>query len=385
MRDFFEYGLGARVLYKAGLAREIGQLINTHLGARRAFIVADKGVVDAGLLEPVIGGLKDEIELVGIFDDVPANSSVSRVAEGAAAAREAGADLIIAVGGGSPIDTAKGIRILLTLDGNIPDYEGYNVIEQTLVPMVAIPTTAGTGSEVTPIAVILDEDDDRKISIVSRYVMPDLAVLDPELTRSLPPRLTAATAIDALSHAIESYVSTENNPFSDTMSLSAIDMIASSLRDAVHNGEDMEARGQLLIASCMAGIACGNSYFGVIHAFAHAIGAKYHVHHGTLIGILMPHGMRYNSAVVPDRYVRIARAMGVNVGGRTASEVIADGINAVHTLTSDCGLPTRLRDVGVEEDALPDLAALSFVEPAIFNNPRIATEEEMLEILRAAW
>ncbi len=384
MQQFFEFSLGARVLYQIGLAAELGQVISNALPQRRALIVADKGVINAGLLEPIKAGISP-IEIVGLFDDVPANSSVAKVAEGAAAARDAGADLIIAVGGGSPIDTAKGIRILLTLGGTIPDYEGYNVIDTSLTPLVAIPTTAGTGSEVTPIAVILDETGQRKISIVSRYLTPDLAILDPLMTRTLPPHLTAATGMDALSHAIETYVSTENNPFSDSLALAAIDIIANYLRDAVHDGTNMEARSQLLIAATMAGIACGNSLFGVVHALSHAVGGKFPVHHGTANAIFLPPGMRFNSEVAPERYVRIGRAMGVNVGGRNNAEVIADGITAVHTLTADCGLPTRLRDVGVPREALPELAELASVEPAIFNNPRPATPEQLLAMLEEVW
>lgn len=381
MQEYFEYSLGARVLYKSGLSRELGQVIGA-LGTR-AFVIVDKGVNTAGLLEPVLAGLGD-VALAGIYDDVPANSSVRAVMEAATAAREVGADIIVAVGGGSPIDTAKAARIVLTNGGDLLDYQGYNVIEAPLVPMIAIPTTAGTGSEVTPFAVIRDEDQDLKLSFASRFLVPDVAVLDPELTRTLPPRLTAATGMDALSHAVETFVSTENNPFSDSMALSAIDMIATHLRDAVYTSDE-EARGQMLLASCMAGIACANSFFGVIHALSHAVGGKFAVHHGTANAIFMPHGMRFNSAVVPERYVRIARAMGVNAGGRSDQEVIDDGIAAVSTLSSDCGLPTRLREVGVPEEALPELAAIALVDGAIFHNPRVASEEELLQILREAW
>jgi alcohol dehydrogenase class IV len=238
---------------------------------------------------------------------------------------------------------------------------------------------------VTYVAVILDEDENRKISLTSRYLYPDVAVLDPELTLSLPPSLTAATGMDALTHAIETYVSTDHNPVCDSLALAAIDMVATNLRDAVQSGNDIDARGQMLLASAMAGIAFSNSFLGVVHAIAHAVGGRFHVHHGTLNSIILPYAMHYNSVVVPERYVRIARAMGVNLGGRSDEEVIADGILAVKTLATDCGMPLRLRDVEVPEEALPELATLSLVEPAIFNNPRVATEEELLELLRAMW
>ncbi|RRR72436.1 MAG: iron-containing alcohol dehydrogenase [Candidatus Viridilinea halotolerans] len=384
MQEYFEFSLGARVLFKAGLAKELDGVLE-ELGVQRAFVVADKGVVAAGLLNPVLEGLSRCVEVVGILDDVPANSSVRVVAAGAEAVREAASDVIIAIGGGSPLDTAKGMRLLATYGGTIADYEGYNVIPGRLMPMIAIPTTAGTGSEVTSIAVILDEEEDRKISLVSRYLYPDIAILDPELTLSLPPRLTAATGMDALSHAIETYVSTENNPFSDSLALAAIDMVATHLRDAVQMGSDLEARGKMLLASAMAGLAFTNSLLGVVHAIAHALGGKYHIHHGTLNALILPYAMQFNSAVAPERYVRIAWAMGVHAGGRSDSEVIADGVSAVRTLAADCGLPIRLRDLDVPAAALPELAALSVVEPAIFNNPRSASEEELLELLQAMW
>lgn len=384
MQEFFEFSLGARVLYKHGLANELGDLA-AGLGARRAFIIADHGVAAVGLLKPVIAGLQTHLEVVGTYTDVPANSSVASVMEAAAAAREVAADLIVAVGGGSPIDTAKAVRIVLTLGGHLLEYQGYNVLESALAPMIAVPTTAGTGSEVTSFAVIRDEEADLKVTFASNFLVPNIAVLDPALTASLPPRLTAATGMDALSHAIETFVSTENSPFSDGLALLAIDLISSHLRDAVRDGTNMEARGQLLLASCMAGIAFSNSFLGIVHALSHAVGGKFAVHHGTLNAIFLPPVMRFNSGVAPDRYVRIAKALGVNAGGRTNEEVIADGVAAVYTLVAECGLPTTLREVGVPEDALTELAEIALTDGAIYHNPRVATEEELLEMLREVW
>jgi alcohol dehydrogenase class IV len=384
MQEFFEFSLGSRVLYQCGLARELGNVV-ADLGAQRAFIIADKGVIAAGLLAPVINGLEGQVVVAGVFDDVPPNSSLETVNAATEAVRAAEADVLIAVGGGSPIDTAKGVRILHTLGGSIPEYEGYNTIGQRLTPLIAVPTTAGTGSEVTPVAVIKDESADRKISLASRFLVPDIAVLDPDLTLTLPPRLTAATGMDALSHAVEAYVSTENNPFSDSLGLAAIDLIANYLRDAVQMGNNSEARSQMMLAACMAGISNASSWYGIVHAIAHAVGGKFPVHHGVLISIILPHGMQFNAPIAPERYVRIARAMGVNIGGRSDEEVIADGISAVRTLAADCGLPARLRDVEIPEEALPELAALSLHEAAMFWNPRAATEEELLELLQAMW
>lgn len=384
MQDFFEFGIGTRVLYKLGLAVELGPVIE-ELGVQRPFIIADQGVVGAGLLDPVLTSLQQSFATVGVFTDVPANSSVAVVMEIAAAAAAADTDVIIAIGGGSPMDTAKAVRIVLTHGGHLLDYQGYNVIPSALIPMVAIPTTGGTGSEVTPFAVIRDEEQEMKLSFASRYLAPDIAVLDPLLTRSLPPMLTAATGIDALSHAVETFVSTENTPFSDGLALTAITMIGDSLRQAVQHGDDLEARGQMLMAACMAGMACANSYFGIIHALAHAVGGRFHLHHGTAISIFMPHGMRFNSEFLPERYLRIAHALGVSASGRSEDEMVVLGIEAVAALARDCGLPMRLRDVGIPEDALPDLAATALIDGAIFHNPRVASEEDLFAILQAAW
>jgi alcohol dehydrogenase len=388
MVEFFEFQLGTRVLYKPGLVRDIGHEA-AGLGARRAFIVGDAGVARAGLLDRVRAGLEMGVEIVGVFADVPADSEVVTVEQVAAQARAAGADLIVGVGGGSPIDTAKAARILLAEGGDLRGYEGANVLTKPMMPMIAIPTTAGTGSEVTWAAVIRDEPASIKLLFVSPLLAPDLAVLDPEMTLTLPPQLTAATGIDALSHAIEAFVGTGNNPITDSLALQAIDLISNNLRAATHAGDDIEARGQMLIASCIAGVAFSSGFqganVGVVHAMAHSVGAALHIHHGKLIAILLPHGMRFNSDVVPNRFSRIARAVGVNAGGRPETDVIEDGIDAVAALVAECGLPTRLRDVGVPEGALHAIAEATAVEGSIFTNPRPVSAEAALGVLHAAW
>ncbi|MCU0492114.1 MAG: iron-containing alcohol dehydrogenase [Chloroflexaceae bacterium] len=384
MPEFFEFSLGARVLYKAGLARDFAGELD-RLGGSRAFIVADKGVSNAGLLEPVKASLHGNVELVGVFDDVPPNSSVEVVEAAAAQAQAAGADLLVAVGGGSPMDTAKGMRMLITLGGQLLDHQGYNLITQRLVPMVAIPTTAGTGSEASPFAVILDTEQNVKLAFASPYLVPELAILDPEMTRTMPPRLTAATGMDALTHAIECYVSTDTSPMSDAMALQAMTMIAANLHNATHHGDNLEARGNMLIASCLAGIAFSNGFLGAVHALAHATGGKFHVHHGTANAIFLPHVMSFNSSVVPDRYVRIAHALGVDTAGMGQADTIGAGIQAVRALMRDCGLPMRLRDVDVPESALPAIAELALTDAAIFNNPRPADTDDLMDLLRAAW
>lgn len=386
MNDFFEFLLRPRIMYKAGLVREIVTELET-LGAKRAFIVADVGIVQAGLLEGIQASIADSVEVCGVFTDVPANSSVAAVEQGAALAHEAGADLVIGIGGGSPIDTAKAMRIILTEGGRLLDYQGYNVLTRPLVPMLAIPTTAGTGSEVTSWAVIRDEEQGTKMAFASPFLGPDLALLDPELTLTLPPRLTAATGMDALTHAVESFVGQNANPITEILGLQAIDIISNNLRAATHSGRDIEARGQMLIAACIAGIAfsSGGGSLGVVHALAHSLGGMYEIHHGTANSILLPHGMRFNSEAVPNRYARIARAIGVNAGGRPEQDVINDGIDAVYALAVDCNLPTRLRDAGIPNDQFTTIAELAVCDPAVYTNPCTVSVEDAIAILEAAW
>lgn len=384
MQEFFAFSLAPRILYKAGLINEMSHEI-ARLGVTRALIVTDQGMRHSGLLDQVLAGLAGAVEVVGIFDTVPTNSSVQVVENAAALATERGADLLIALGGGSPIDTAKCMRILIRHGGQLLDYQGYNVLTERLVPLVAIPTTAGTGSEVTPFAVIRDADQHLKLTFASPFLAPDLALLDPVLTRTLPPQLTAATGMDTLTHAIETFVSSDNNPISDSLALQAIDMVGTHLRDATYTGDDLDARGQMLLASCMAGIAFSNSFLGIVHAMAHAVGGMFEVHHGTANAILLPHGMLFNSVVVPNRYGRIARALGVNAGGRSETEVIADGIAAVRNLILDCGLPVRLRDVDAPHESLPALAEAALSDAAIFTNPRSTSREDLLALFEAAW
>jgi alcohol dehydrogenase class IV len=385
MQEFFEFRLTPRVLYKSGLAFDMSAELAT-LGGTKAFIVTDAGVLKSGLVARIQAAITEVIEVVGVYSDVPPNSSVRVVEAAAAEAKAAGADILIAIGGGSPLDTAKGMRIILTEGGNLLDYEGVNVLERPLIPMVAIPTTAGTGSEVTNFAVIKDDDNHVKLSFTSPYLAPELAILDPQVTATLPAHLAAATGMDALTHAVETYVSTEHEPMSDALALGAIEMVSNYLREATHQGAENEtARGQMLIASAMAGIAFTNAYLGAVHALAHATGGHFPVHHGLANSIFLPHVISFNAHAEPERYSRIGRAFGVNTGGRSREEVIGDLVAAITQLAVDCDLPIRLRDVGVPEDALELLADQAFGDGALYHNPLPATAEDLLGILRAAW
>lgn len=384
MPEFFAFHLGPRIVYQEHVVGEVGPEID-RLGGGHALIITDQNVLNAGMVQRVQASLQEVVDVAGVFSDVPARSSVAAVEQGAAYARDVQAGLLVAVGGGSVINTAKAMRILLAEGGQLRDYEGVDLRRRQFMPLVAVPTTAGTGSEVLPFAVIRDAAQQRTMTFANPCLAPDLAILDPTMTRTLPQHLTAATGIDALAHAIEAFVSTEANLISDSLALQAIDTISNNLRAATYSGNDMEARGLMLIASCMAGMAFSSAQVGIANAIAHTISAHFGVHHGTAKAMVLPYCMRFNSVVVPNRSARIARAMGVNAGGRAEEHVIEDGVVAVAALASDCGLPTRLRDVGVPEDALVAIAEGTLADRAVRTNPRPATVDEVLELLRAAW
>lgn len=387
--QFFEFHNPTKVVYGPGLVADL-QAELSQVGARRYLLVSDRGLDALGLPGRVAAALTDAgVEVAGTFLDVPENSEVSAVLACADEARAVGADGLAALGGGSVIDTAKCADILLSEGGDlVDDYSGAGTLTRPLKPLVAIPTTAGTGSEVTRAAVILDEANSVKLSFADPFLLPTLAVLDPELTVTLPPGLTACTAMDALTHAVESYVSPQWSPASAALAAEAVRLIFAHVEDAVADGSDIEARGGLLVAAALAGIAFSHAMVGCVHGMAHAVGGLYHVPHGAANAILLPHGLAYNREAVADRLGGLAPF----VSGPDAPDAAspADGVTAaIVALTgrlhaAGC-LAVRLRDVGVPEDGLEAAAAATVMDGTSFYNPREVVAEEILAHLRAAY
>lgn len=381
---FFQFYCPTKIISCAGIAREFSAELEA-LGLNKVLVVTDKPLAELGVINPVLEGLKNAGVVVGaLFKEVPSNSEVKAVRKCADEAIRLEADGIIAIGGGSVIDTAKGAAILLTHGGNlVEDYSGAETLPGPLKPIVAIPTTAGTGAEVTHAAVILDEDSHTKLSFVDRHLAPALGVLDPELTIALPPKLTAATAMDALTHAIESYTSIQANPVSEAMSAKAIPMIRQNVLKAVLHGEDLEARGALLTAATLAGIAFDHAMVGVVHGMSHATGGLVGLHHGTANSIFLPWGMEYNLRVCADKYAEIASLLGVKTAGLSAEAAARKGIEAILRLREElyqaCELPYRLRDVGVTEGQLEAIAEGAVNDGTSFYNPRDVVKEDVLE------
>jgi alcohol dehydrogenase len=373
-----------RVVYGAGTAADLG-LEAKRLAVQRAIIVTD---VPLRTQTDVVARVERALgaRCAGVYDGVVADTGVDVIDRGAAFARERGCDAVVSVGGGSSIDTAKGMAIVLTEGGSIRQHQGSQALRRKQTTHIAVPTTAGTGSEVTSFAVVKDHVAHEKLHIADDRIIPDCAVLDPELTLGLPPRLTAATGLDALTHAIEAYTAINRNPFADALAKGAIEAIARFLPGACEDGRDLVARGQMLIASNLAGMAFTASGVGLVHAMAHIVGARYGAHHGTANAICLPHVMRWNNDELSPRYRDVARALGVDVRGMSDAAAGLAAADAVAALMARVGLPARLRDVGVPEADLPSCAEQSLSDGAIVYNGKFAADAELvLEVYRAAY
>ena len=388
--EFFEFYNPTKVVYGVGIASDFQAELDA-LGVDKYFIVSDKVISDQGLVKKVVDGLTSAgITLTGEFLDVPPNSAIETVNACAEQAKSSGAQGLIAIGGGSAIDTAKAANILISEGGDlVEDYSGIHTLTRPLNPLVVIPTTAGTGSEVTMVSVIYDEKNKEKLAFSDKFLLPSLAVLDPEMTTSMPPGLTASTAMDALTHAIEAYVGTGCSPVSDIFAAGAVELIFKNILQATENGEDLEARGSLQVAANLAGTAFSHSMVGCVHGMAHATGALYHVPHGIANAILLTHGMEYNFDEIKEKLTKLTPFMGVEISGLSVEDSAAKTIEAVRSLTvrlNEMGaLPLRLRDVGVPEEGLPELAEYAVNDGTSWFNPREVVAEEILLHLKKAY
>ncbi|PIE01175.1 MAG: hypothetical protein CSA81_12515 [Acidobacteria bacterium] len=311
--EYFEFQLAPKVIYGVGVVDQIPNNL-LYLGSRRALLVTDLVLVQTGAVRKVIEALESsQIEIAAVFDEVPPNSTIKTVEDCSAAIQENKCNLIIAVGGGSVIDTAKVANLLAVKGGRLSDHMGAYLLEKSekLHPAVIIPTTAGTGSEVTKVAVIADTENQVKLPFAEDQFLPELAVLDPELTETMPGKLTAATGMDALTHAIEAYVDKEWSPASDAMALHAMKLISKNILIACARPEDMQARGAMLVGSFLAGVAFSHSMVGMTHGIAHALGSVYHIPHGLANALVLPEVMEYNLEERMERYVDVGYALGV--------------------------------------------------------------------------
>lgn len=354
-------------------------------GYKKAFVVADKDLIKFGTVKMVTDKLKDIP--YEVFSDFKANPTVTNVKDGIAAYEKAGADFIIAVGGGSAIDTAKAVAVVAANPefADIVSLEGTADTKNKCVPIIALPTTAGTAAEVTINYVITDEQSGRKMVCVDPHDIPIMAIVDAELMATMPKGLTAATGMDALTHAIEGYITKGAWQLSDMLSIKAVEIIAKNLRAAAANGNDMIARENMALAQYVAGMAFSNVGLGCVHSMAHPLGARFDVPHGVANALLLPIVMVYNRPAAKEKYCDIAAAMGVDITGMSVEEGSIEAVEAVKKLASDLGIPKQLRDLGIPKSALPMLAADAINDVCTGGNPREITKEDILALYEKAY
>jgi len=386
MTQTYQFKTPSLIVNGPGAAKEVGSLAKG-LG-KRALLVTDAALEKMGLLD----GVKNSLEVAGIsfavYDKVVAEPTMEYTEEGLKAYREAQADFLIAVGGGSPIDAAKAIGALAANPGKISDFMGPNKIPKPGAPLIAIPTTAGTGSEVTQFTIITDPSREVKMLIASPHIMPRVALVDPLMTLQMPQRITAATGLDALTHAIEAYVSVKAQPITDTLALQAIRVIAGNLRQAWSNGDNIEARTNMMIGALQAGMAFSNSSVALVHGMARPIGAYFHVPHGISNAALLPTVIEFSIPGNPQRYAEIAEAMGEITEGLSVLDTAYLAAEAVERLNADLKVPT-LKELGVEEkkfnSVVEQMAADALASGSPGNNPRKATKGEIVALYRKAF
>jgi alcohol dehydrogenase len=364
-----------------------------NLGSKRPIILTNDVLVKIGLVKNVLDAFDEsDITIGALYVDIPPDSSIKVVNDIARVYRENHCDSIIAIGGGSVIDTAKGVNIVITEDtDNLMNFIGSEIITKKMQPFIVIPTTSGTGSEATLVAVIANPEKNVKMEFISYHLLPDVAVLDPKMTISLPSRLTASTGMDALSHAIEAYTSTQKNPMSDAYAYAAVNLIREYLPKVVDDGKDEEARLAMANASLMAGASFSNSMVGVVHAIGHACGGVCHVPHGDAMTILLPYGMEYNMEVNADYYGELLLPLkGAEVYSQTPQhERSFKAVAAVREMSYGfnkiCGLPIRLRDVGVIEEDFSKIAKTAINDGAVICNRKEVEYDDVIEILKKAY
>jgi len=333
----------------------------------------------SGALDAVLVSLEAAGVVAVVFNEVPSDPDVVTVEKGAALAREKECDVIVALGGGSPLDAAKGISLLLGNPGKITDYE-FRQPEKAGPPIIAIPTTAGTGSEITKFSVITDTERTVKMLLQGPGLIPTVSVLDPELTYSVPPDFTAATGMDALTHAVEAYLSSLATPLTDIHALAAIRLIAEGLVPATLNGKNTEARVKMLLGQMEAGYAFGNASTCLVHAMSRPLGAHFGVPHGKANAMLLAPVMEYNRPAAPERFVHLAEALGEKVDGLTVREAGLIAVEALYDLFEETGLPARLSDYGITAQDLDTLTKDAAVSGSCSLNPRIPCEKDIRDI-----
>ena len=365
----FEFVLPTKIIFGEGTIKQLPDAVR-NMGHEKPLIVTDKGLIAAGLVSRITDVLDDAGIEYAIFDGIQPNPRDTTVQEAAAFAKENAIDMMIAIGGGSSMDTAKAIGVILKEGGIINDYEGLDVVSEPITDLIAIPTTVGTGSEVTFWSVITDTKRHFKMSVGSPLIAAKLAIVDPDLVETLPPSIIAATGMDALTHAIEGYTCRLSEPITDACGIYAIRMIGENIRAAVYE-DSAEARGKMLLGSLIAGICFGNSDIAGVHCMGEAMGGLYDMPHGVSMAIMLPHVMEYNYVACIDKFADIAEALGENVDGLSKRDAAHKAVEAVFKLNEDLEIPTFSQS-GAKAEDIDELAERSAVNVSVDSNPRKA-------------
>ncbi len=370
-------------LFGANVLAELAEQV-TSLGGAKPLVITDQGMTQLGYTKQVTDLLDQAGIAYAVFDQTVPNPTDTNVNEGAAAYTENQCDMLISLGGGSAHDCCKGVGLLVSNGGQIADYEGVDMSKKALPPYIAINTTAGTASELTRFTIITNTSNHVKMAIVDWRVTPDLAINDPLLMMKMPASLTAATGMDALTHAVEAYVSTDANPVTDACALQAIRLIAKYLRVAVARGDDLEARDRMAYAQYLAGMAFNNAGLGHVHAMSHQLGGMYNLPHGVCNALLLPHVCEANLMAAQERYADIAEALGENTYGLAVREAAQMAVVAIRALSVDVGIPSTLSELGVQDKDIETMVEHAQKDVCAATNPRRLNDQEVAAIFRAA-
>ena len=401
MRRCWQFQTAGQLIFGTGAVRTTGQLLGRR-GWTRVLVITDAQLSALGLVSGVAQSLREAGIQYEVFDASEPEPSLRIADQAVAEADRLQPDAILGLGGGSNMDLAKIVAAVVTHGGSPRDYFGFDRIPGPVTPLVCMPTTAGTGSEVSHAAVLTDEDNKIKVSTLSPHLRPALAIVDPELTQSCPPQLTGDSGIDALTHAIEAYTATRfaeleandgeplayegAHPLGGCLAEKAIALIAQHLVRAVRNGNDAQAREGMALAATLAGMAFSSCGVALVHALEYPIGGELHCTHGAGNGLLLPYVMRFNLPVRTEAFARIAQLLGHDTRGLSMEEAAETAAGAVDQLRAEIGIPQRLRELGARPEQLPVFAAKSFaIKRLLQTNPRPATEADLLDILRAAY
>jgi len=381
----FSINQPTKIIFGINSVKQLGNVV-AGLGGRRVFLVADPGLIKAGIVEQITTILADNKIPFTLYDKVTPEPGLKLADQGVKLAKKNKADCVVGVGGGSALDIAKAVSILLTNGGNAEDYLGLGKIKLPGVPKIMIPTTAGTGAEVTFTAVFINEKTNSKGGMNGDPLYPDAAILDPALTLSLPPAITAATGIDAFTHALEAFVSTQAHVISDMYAIEAMDLISRNLGPAYANGTNLEARSAMLLGSLLGGKALATAGVGLVHAMAYPLGGMFNTAHGLANAVLLPYVVEYNIIGNPEKFATIAQIMGYDIDGLPSRDAAELAVEAIHQLNADVGIPGSLAALNIPANKIPEMAkiALTVTRP-VENNPRKPTEENVIAVYEAAF